>query len=147
MFPSAPTPYVHNMDGPKVYHNHDVGELSCIRLLSLETQAFYSSVTLRLQQPLYFHLGRPAYYFSLLFQLQSCPWEGWVSAGEEVGSDSSDRCMFMLDFHVVPLYPVENSPYSLHSEGCIKCLCVLEGKAELCWYWHWLVMCNWEALM
>lgn len=33
----------------------------------------------------------------------------------------ADRGMFMLDFHV---YPMENSPSPLHSESCIKHLCV-----------------------
>lgn len=116
------------MERPSVCHNHDAGELVCIKLLSLQTQAFYSSVTLKLQQPLNFHLGRPVYCFPLLFHLQSCPWEEWVSDGEEVGSDGSDRGMFMLDFHVVPLYPMENGPSPLHSEGCIKRLCVFGGK-------------------
>lgn len=38
-------PYVHNMEGPSVCHIHDTGELACIKLLSLQTQTFYSSVT------------------------------------------------------------------------------------------------------
>lgn len=104
------------------------GELACTVFLSLQTQGFHSSVTLRFQQLLNFHLGRPVYCFPLLFHLQCCPWEEWVSDGEEVGSDGSDRGMFMLDFHVVPLYPKENSTSPLHSEGYVKHLCVLGGK-------------------
>lgn len=75
-----------------------------------------------------FLFGQACLCFPLLFHLQSCPWEGWVSDGEEVGSDGSDRGMFMLDFHVVPLYPMENRPSPLHSESCIKPLCVFGGK-------------------
>lgn len=67
-------PYVYNTKGPSVCHIHDD---PCIKLLSL--QAVYSSVTLRLQQLLNFLLGRLVYCFPLLFHLQSCPWEGWVS--------------------------------------------------------------------
>lgn len=118
-------PYVQNTKGPSVCHIHDD---PCTKLLSLQTQAIYSSVTLRLQQLLNFLLGRPVYCFPLLFHLQSCSWEGWVSDGKEVGSDGSDRGMFMLDFHAVPLYPIENSPSPLHSKSCIKHLCVFGGK-------------------
>lgn len=81
-----------------------------------------------LQQLLNFHSGRPVYCFPLLFCLQSCPWEGWVSDGEEVGTDGSDRGMFILDVHVVPPYPTENSPSPLHSEGCTKHFCVFRGS-------------------
>ena len=63
----------------------------------------FAPVSLRLQQPLNFHLGRPVCCFPLLFHLQSCLWEGWVSDGEEVGSNGSDRNMFILEFCVVSL--------------------------------------------
>lgn len=45
-----------------------------------------------------------------------------------MGRDSSDRAMFMLDFCVVSLDPMENVPSPLRSEGSIKHLCVFEGK-------------------
>jgi len=38
-------PYAHNVEGLSVCHIHDAVELACIKLLSLQTQAFCSSVT------------------------------------------------------------------------------------------------------
>lgn len=120
--------YVHNMEGPSVYHNHDASELACIKLLTLQTQVFYSSVTLRLQQLLTSHSDRPVYCFPPLSHLQPCQWEGWISDREEVGSNGPDRDMFLLDFHVVPLYLMENGPSPPHSEGHMKHLCVFGEK-------------------